>query len=197
MQFPLLVDPNHNLVLYESAAIIDHLWNSYGAEATPPLAYRLLYAVPTVNLLLSALASFLRPLPWHGHLKIPARTPAKPLQLYGHANGVHFKLVCEKLTCLEIPFVLMPTPMGGDLRSEYFQRFGHRLGLLRRLAGVPKVLLVDPNTGAELFQSLDSDRILPYLANLYQLGEPPAETFLNYSTTGATATHSTLGNKRE
>ena len=61
-QFPLLIDPNHDLVLYESDAIVAHLYARYG-QGPAPLGLRL-GALGTAS---SGVASLLRAGAGRGH----------------------------------------------------------------------------------------------------------------------------------
>ncbi len=47
VQFPVLVDPNYDppLVVVESKAIVEHVWNNYGDAATMPLHNKVNYFI--------------------------------------------------------------------------------------------------------------------------------------------------------
>lgn len=167
-QFPLLIDPNTGAVLYESAAIVDYLFRSYGGRNVPKLYQRSVLTLPAVMV-----ATAVRGL--RGQKARPSRLPQKPLQLWSFESSPYSRLVRERLCELEIPYVLHNigkerwqeigparlrlkpgpfTPVPGGKREAHFARTGHMQ--------VP--YLEDPNTGACL---LESAAILDYLDNTY------------------------------
>lgn len=146
-QFPYLVDPNADVGLYESDAIIRHLYRQYGA-GDAPLALRL---GPLTDLA-SALA--LVPRRWAGRRSRPSRAPAQPLELYGMEMSPYCRLVREALCALELPYRLHNVGKESPSRAGFVQRSGKQL--------LP--WLVDPNTDTELFESAD---IVRYLHRTY------------------------------
>lgn len=168
MQFPLLVDENQKLVLYESADIITHLFQTYAKQEVP-----LYYQKTFFKDQLSGVATALRG--GAGIFSRPSRAPAEPLHLWSFESSPFSRLVRERLCELEIPyhlhnvgkerwedlgpavFRLKPgtyEPVSGGKRAEHFARTGHMQ--------VP--YLEDPNTGAQL---LESSVILDYLDKEY------------------------------
>jgi len=134
-QFPLLVDENAGLILYESDAIIKYLWNTYGDKASPPLNYTFAQYLSILNFL----RIFVRPLEEQGMIRTPSREPKQPLELWGHEGSpfvirvsVLFLLynlhnswfanqkVKEVLCSLEIPYVYRTVPyMASAQRKEF------------------------------------------------------------------------------
>ncbi len=168
LQFPLLVDDNKNLALYESADIIAHLFETYARQPVP-----LYYQKALFKDQLSGIASALRG--GAGIFSRPSRAPAEPLHLWSFESSPYSRLVRERLSELEIQYHLHNVgkerwqeigpaslrlkpgtyePISGGKRAEHFARTGHMQ--------VP--YLEDPNTGAQL---LESSVILDYLEETY------------------------------
>ncbi len=111
------------------------------------LAYR-------VNLATSTLATALRP--GVGITARPAAAkPAKLLELYEFEGCPYCRLVREALTELDLDAMIYPCPKGGT-------RFRPRVIELGGKAQFP--FLVDPNTGRQMYESLD---IIAYLFDTY------------------------------
>lgn len=168
-QFPLLIDPNTNTIMYESADIIEYLFATYGSRGTPSAYRRTALTLPGVYA-----ATVLRGL--KGQKADPKRrAPAKLLHLWSFESSPYSRLVRERLCELEIPYVLHNVgkerwqdigpavlrlkpgpyePIPGGKRDLHFRRTGHMQ--------VP--YLEDPNTGAKL---LESSLILDYLNETY------------------------------
>ncbi len=167
-QFPLLVDPNTGVKLYESADIIAYLFKTYGAGAVP-----LFYRARLLQRLGGSLGTAVRGL--HGLRARPSRAPAQPLHLWSFESSPYSRLVRERLCELELPYVvhnlgkerwqelgpaarrLKPgpfEPVPGGKREAHYRRTGHMQ--------VP--YLEDPNTGVQM---LESAAILDYLARTY------------------------------
>ncbi len=142
-QFPLLVDPNEDLLLYESDAIITHLYARYGSTA-PPLAMKL----GPLNTMTSSLASL--PRLGHGRAARPSRSPAEPLELWSFELSPYCRLVRETLCELELPYLLHNLGKKSERRPD----------LLARAGKVQIPYLEDPNTGRKLFESQDIVRYL-------------------------------------
>ena len=98
-QFPLLVDPNTNTTMYESADIVDYLFRTYAGQATPS-AYRF----GKFDALLGSLGSAARGT--RGTQVRAARHPRKLLALWSFESSPYSRLVRERLTELELPYVL-------------------------------------------------------------------------------------------
>lgn len=87
--------------------------------------------------------------------------PAKLLQLYDIENCPHCRLVREALTELDLDALILPCPKNGErFRPELLERGGK--------AQFP--YLVDPNTGVEMYESLE---IVSYLFETYGSGDLP------------------------
>jgi glutathione S-transferase len=145
-QFPYLVDPNTGKEMYESDAIVRYLFAEYG-EGPAPAALLGAWAA-----LSGSLASGLRL--GRGTHAEPSRAPAQPLALWSFEASPFSRIVREKLCTLELPYRLHNVGKGSARRAAFVQRSGKMQ--------VP--YLVDPNTGAALFESAD---IVAYLAREY------------------------------
>ncbi|MDJ0879207.1 MAG: glutathione S-transferase N-terminal domain-containing protein [Halieaceae bacterium] len=114
----------------------------------------------STNLLTSTLAST-----WRGWQGIAARTdtdqPRQMLQLYEFENCPHCRIVREVLTELDLDAQIYPCPKGGE-------RFRDQAMALGGKAQFP--LLIDPNTGAEMYESMD---IVGYLYQQYGNDDVP------------------------
>lgn len=148
-QFPLLVDPNVDQLLYESDAIVKHLYAQYG-DGAPPLGLRL-GALGTAT---SALASGFRAR--HGRAARPSTAPAQPLALWSFESSPYCRYVREALCELELPYVLHNLGKGSARREAFRAKHGRIM--------VP--YLEDPNTGAAKFESRD---IVAYLDATYAI----------------------------
>ena len=146
-QFPLLVDPNVDAVLYESDAIVAHLYARYGTTAAP-LGLRL----GPVGNATSAAASALRAT--RGRRARPSRAPAQPLELWSFELSPYSRRVREELSELELPYVLHNLGKRSPRRPEFLARHGK----------IQVPYLEDANTGAKLFESRD---IVRYLETTY------------------------------
>jgi len=90
-----------------------------------------------------------------------AKKPKKMLQLYDIENCPYCRLVREALTELDLDVEIYPCPKSGErFRPELVERGGK--------AQFP--YLVDPNTGVEMYESLD---IVAYLFETYAQREMP------------------------
>lgn len=163
--FPVLHDPNRDVVMSESADIVRYLHEHYGAGKPKGPSFM---AKPT-----SVVASVFRP---GAGLKAEVSSePRELLTLYSFEASPFARLVRERLTELEIPYVVhqMPrnkwsdvgpvssriggkdwTPTPGSRRARMIDAYGK--------AQVP--FLIDPNTSTELFES---SKIVRYLEDTY------------------------------
>jgi len=150
-QFPLLVDPNADVVLYESEDIIDHLHARYGRGPRPRLS-RLLSPVDTAS---AMVASVVRRR--GGRVIAAARDrvqPPEPLELYNFEASPYCRRVRERLHELDLHFVTRNVAKKSPRRPE-----------LRALGGRVLVpYLLDPNTDVAMYESLD---IVAYLDRTY------------------------------
>jgi glutathione S-transferase len=156
-QFPYLVDPNTQFAGYESDAIIKYLFQTYGDGIVP-----LELSLGPLTLAASAAATALRP--GRGQqtaLTSPPPSPAAPLELWGYESSPFCRLVRERLCELELPHKSVTAARGSPKRERLVAAAG-RLQL---------PYLVDPNTGAAMFESAD---IIAYLDRTYGPGASPA-----------------------
>ncbi len=168
LQFPFLVDPNTGSQMYESAAIINYLRETYAGRRprSNPLARS--WAVGS-----SSLTTVMRAP--RGYRVVASRSPAQPLELYSFESSPFSRLVRERLSEMEIPYLLRNTgkalwqDMGpSELRARLFPdepvQGRNRQALLNRAGKVQVPYLIDPNTGTEMFESA---KILRYLEQEY------------------------------
>ena len=146
-QFPYLVDPNSGKEMYESDAIVRYLFAEYG-EGPPPALLLGGWAALT-----GSLASALRL--GAGTNAEPSRAPGSPLELWSFEASPFCRIVREKLCTLELPYRLHNVGKGSPSRAAFLERSGKMQ--------VP--YLVDPNTGAALFESAE---IVRYLERSYR-----------------------------
>ena len=142
-QFPLLVDPNADALIYESDAIIAHLYARYGT-GRPPLGLRL----GPITSATSAAASALRV--GHGRRARNSNPPAQPLELWSFELSPYCRRVREELCELELPYLLHNVGPGSPKREALVALGGKMM--------VP--YLVDANTGTAMYESRDIVRYL-------------------------------------
>jgi glutathione S-transferase len=142
-QFPYLVDPDAGVEMYESDAIVRHLFESYGAGAAP-----LLYRANPLFDLAGGLGSLLRL--GAGVRARRARPAERPLVLYSFEASPYCRLVRETLCELELPYRLHNLGTGSPKRLAFRERTGKMQ--------VPH--LEDPNTGRAMFESAEIQRYL-------------------------------------
>lgn len=169
MDVPFLFDPNTDTRLGDADAIVAYLFRQYAQKDAPaPLR-----STP-VNLLLSGLASRVRG--GQGVRAVPASEARQPLTLYSFESSPYSRLVREKLSELELPYVLVNIgkqqradvgpanfrlnlgpykPLPNTKRSSFFAQHGN----------VQVPYLIDPNTGIDMFESAD---IVNYLEKTYR-----------------------------
>jgi len=141
--FPYLVDPNTGQAMYESDDIVRHLFATYGNGEVPAMLR--LWPLADVT---SGLASAFRP--GFGTRYRPARAPEQPLELWSFEASPFCRIAREALCSLELPYVLHNVAKGSAGREAFVARSGRMM--------VP--YLVDPNTGAAMFESADIVRYL-------------------------------------
>jgi glutathione S-transferase len=140
-QFPLLIDGD--LHLYESDAIVAHLFETYGA-GKPPFGLRM----GAFGNATSGLASVMRV--GNGGRAVQSKAPARPLELWSFEASPYSRRAREVLCELELPYVLHNVGHGSAKRDD-----------LRARAGKVQVpYLEDVNTGAKMFESRDIVRYL-------------------------------------
>jgi len=167
-QFPLLIDENTNTIMYESADIIRYVFKTYAKQAVPAF-----YEPGFFKENLAGLATAVRG--GAGIVLKPAKAPVQLLHLWSFESSPYSRLVRERLSEFEIPYVLHNVgkerwqdigpaafrlkpgpyePVPGGKRERHFMRTGHMQ--------VP--YLEDPNTGEQV---LGSETILDYLESTY------------------------------
>lgn len=149
-QFPYLIDPNTGTEMYESNDIVRYLFAQYGDGPVP-----MLLSAGPLNDATTMLASVFRPFA-SGRFYRAARSPDKPLELYGFEASPFCRIVREALCSLELPYRVRNVAKGSEQREELRERTGKRM--------VP--YLVDPNTDTEMFESAE---IVEYLESTYAL----------------------------
>lgn len=165
---PFLFDPNTNTRLTGARAIIEYLFRQYAHRDAPrPIQ-------PTsLNVILSKLATRVRG--GQGVRAIPSKPAQQALTLYSFESSPYSRLAREKLSELELPYVLInigkqqradvgPSnfrlhlgpykPLPNTKRSEFYTRHGN----------VQVPYLIDPNTDVDMFESAD---IVEYLQRTY------------------------------
>lgn len=167
-QFPYLYDANTDTGLYESADIIAYLYDTYGNTKAP--ANWRIKALQTPG---SFLASGWRG--GKGSQAKPSQQNEKALILYSFEASPFARPVRELLCELELHFEvkqvgrtekadwLLP-PMRKHLAPGYTPTQRNRVELLERTGRVAVPYLIDPNTGAEMYESSD---IVDYLTRTY------------------------------
>lgn len=167
-QFPFLVDPNTGVEMYESEAIIDYLFATYGSGKTP-----LVWRASLLTKATSMASSLFRP--GLGLRKRASKQAEAALELYSFESSPYSKPVRERLTELELPYIvhnlgkysasdwIIPVvrePLLGTLPPT-----GPTRSYLLETKGKLQVpFLIDPNTGMEMFES---EAILDYLDQEY------------------------------
>mmetsp|Transcript_18283 Transcript_18283/g.38189 ORF Transcript_18283/g.38189 Transcript_18283/m.38189 type:complete len:220 (+) Transcript_18283:588-1247(+) len=148
-QFPYLIDPNTGFEGYESDSIVRYLFETYGDGKVPlPLAI-----APVTNLT-STLATLTRS-GKGGYRATRTVFPSQPLEFWGYEPSPFVRVVREKLSELELPYLLHPTSRGSVNRKKQMERTGGPFQ-------VP--YLEDINLGVKLFESPD---IVEYLEEVY------------------------------
>ncbi len=167
-QFPYLVDPNTGKQMYESVDTVAYLYETYG-ERPVPFKWR----AEALQKIGSSLASALRP--GQGLRLAESTLPDKLLELYSFESSPFARLVREKLTELEIPYILrnagrtswrdwVPPGVRASLDIDSEPELANRQALQERAGKIAIPYLIDPNTGTELFESAE---IIEYLEQTY------------------------------
>ncbi|SPL72474.1 glutathione S-transferase N-terminal domain-containing protein [Acinetobacter stercoris] len=176
-QFPFLIDENTGEQLYESQAIIHHLFKHYGKTGKTPKAYAHYPKLPVVafagTLINGARGTFIN------KNIVNRKAPEHLLELWGFEASPFTRVVRSVLTELELPFIfhnvakerwqdqglaalrLKPgkyKALKGGKREQVVARMG------RYAKDVQVPYLEDPNTGVHLFESKD---IVDYLNRNY------------------------------
>lgn len=174
LQFPFLIDENTGDQLYQSEAIIHHLFQHYSTESKVPLAYLNYSKLPLVagvGVLISGLYGIVA----NGQNKKHA-APQKLLELWSFEASPYSRVVRAKLTELELPYILHnvakerwqdqgPASLRLKLGKYVPLKGGKREKVMQRMCGKIQVpYLEDPNTGVKM---LESEAITLYLKNQY------------------------------
>mmetsp|Transcript_30361 Transcript_30361/g.61816 ORF Transcript_30361/g.61816 Transcript_30361/m.61816 type:complete len:327 (+) Transcript_30361:69-1049(+) len=141
---PYMVDQGTGVDLFESDDIIAHLFDKYGPGADKvPAGLKGNLAVVT-----SGLAAVARSMPASRRQADarPDNEQMRPLTLYGYEISPFVKPVREKLCALALPHTMVHCARGSANRAALIKRTGKQFQ-------VP--YLVDPNTGVELFESIE------------------------------------------
>lgn len=167
-QFPYLMDPNTGAALYESADIIEYLYQEYGGRPAPKR-----WLIRSIRTAASVTASL--PRARRGIYSDASAVPEKPLELYSFEASPFARLVRERLTELQIPYLLRQSgrdqlhdwllpPLRKQLVPDYTPSQRNRVDLMDRAGNIAVPYLIDPNTGKEMFESA---AILDYLEQTY------------------------------
>jgi glutathione S-transferase len=149
-QFPFLIDPNTGTELFESEDIIDYLFQTYGDGRAGWQR-----ALAPLNSATAAMSSAVRPRGGRVEPGCAGREqPAERPVLYNFEASPYCRKVREKLCSLNLNYEVRNVAKQSARRPELVERGGQMM--------VP--YLIDPNTGAEMYES---DDIVDYLAETY------------------------------
>jgi glutathione S-transferase len=147
--FPYLVDANTGKEMYESNDIVHYLFDEYGDGSVPTML-----ALGPITDASSILAGMARP--GLGGFYREAQQPEQPLELYSFEASPFCRVVRERMSALELPYLLHNVAKGSPRREAFVERSGKMQ--------VP--YLADPNTNVEMFESAE---INAYLDHEYAL----------------------------
>jgi glutaredoxin len=168
-ELPRLFDPNTDENILGRDNIIRYLYKEYRGSLMPSQ-----FENKLINNIASKLASSLRLNA--GKNYTPARAAKSPLTLYSFESSPFSRIVRERLCELELPYLLINLgkqqlsdmgpakfrftlkpyqPIKNTKRDVFFKKYGN----------VQVPFLIDPNTGEELFESLE---IVKYLDKTYK-----------------------------
>lgn len=164
---PYLVDPNTGEEMFESDEQIRYLVDTYGPQGEGAYDPKALWPITFTgfSVFTSTLAALIRGMP-SSQRQYNAREDnedMEPLELWGYECSPFVKPVREKLGSLCLPHRLVSCSRGSANRDRMIERTGR--------FQVP--FLVDPNTGLELFESVE---ICEYLDACYTTKTAPALT---------------------
>ncbi len=152
-QFPYLIDPNTGIKMYESADIIEYLYETYGNGKPPPFTLSKSF-LSILSLSFASLPRFGRGSKFVENKFDPIKQ--EPIIYWGYEGSPFCKLVREILEEYEIPHIQKTCPRGSSKRQELYSKTG--------IFQVPYI--EDPNTGVKLFESAD---IAAYIEDKYGL----------------------------
>ena len=168
-ELPRLFDPNTDKNILGRDNIIRYLYKEYRGSVVPAQLENTL-----VNNLASKLASSIRLNA--GKNYTPARAARHPLTLYSFESSPYSRIVRERLSELELPYLLINlgkqqlSDMGSaklrfSLKAYEPIKNTKRDAFFKKHGNVQVPFLIDPNTGVELFESVD---IVKYLDKTYK-----------------------------
>jgi glutathione S-transferase len=168
-ELPRLFDPNTDENILGRDNIIRYLYKEYRGSVMPTKLENTLF-----NNLASKLASTIRLNA--GKKYIPAKAPKHPLTLYSFESSPYSRIVRERLCELELPYLLVNLgkqqwsdmgPASFRLSLKPYQPIKNtkRDSFFKKHGNVQVPFLIDPNTGVELFESLE---IVKYLDKTYK-----------------------------
>jgi glutathione S-transferase len=156
---PYLYDPNTDTGLFESSDQIEYLLTTYGPpekdfdrKALWPITFE------AFSLFTATQVAILLGIPG-GRRQANARPDneqMKPLELWGYETSPFVRPVREKLGSLCLPHIMVSCSRGSSNRDKMMEKMGR--------FQVP--LLVDPNTGIEMFESTEIEK---YLEDVYSI----------------------------
>ena len=165
-KIPFLHDPNTGTKLYESEAIVKHLYKEYGIEGIE---------VPERKLWSSTLATATRGR--SGMFAAPSKAATRPLELYSFEGSPYVRLVREVLCELETTYIVRNVGKSPGVYAEFFPPIirhnkmknympatENRKKLIARAGKMMVPFIVDPNTRKQMFQTRD---IKEYLRKTY------------------------------
>lgn len=167
-ELPVLVDRDHDVRAVGLHACIRHLLRRH-AHARAAAALLAAWPMRWSSRLASALRGDA------GLHARPSRLPRKPLELYSFESSPYSRLVRERLSELQLPWILRsfgkeqladwgPPQRRLTLRPWTPKVGGRRERMLAETGKAQVPYLIDPNTGEELFESA---RILDHLERHY------------------------------
>lgn len=167
---PVLVDTNTDTVKTRPDAIVKYLFRRYAHTVVPPY-----YRPGLVPHAMGTLVSVVRQM--RGISVRDSRLPAQPLALWSFESSPFSSLVRERLTELELPYMLHnigkeqfadmgPAVMRVKPGPYIPKAGGKREKVLAQLGRVQVPYLEDPNTGKKMFESA---QIIEYLEKQYAL----------------------------
>tara|TARA_R110002167_G_scaffold34733_1_gene110993 strand:- start:847 stop:1602 length:756 start_codon:yes stop_codon:yes gene_type:complete len=168
-ELPRLFDPNTDENILGRDNIIRYLYNEYRGSEMPSQLKNTLF-----NNLASKLASSIRLNVGKNYTQ--AKAAKHPLTLYSFESSPYSRIVRERLCELELPYLLVnlgkqqwsdmgPAKLRFSLKPYQPLKNTKRDAFFKKHGNVQVPFLVDPNTGTELFESVD---IVNYLDKTYK-----------------------------
>lgn len=149
---PYFIDPNNDKEMFESDDIINYLFNTYGPgeDQVPGI---LQGGVALFGGTFAALARGMAGAQRQPNAR-PDNEKMQPIEIWGYEASPFVKPVREKLCSLALPHKMVSAARGSANRDVLFAKTGR--------FQVPYIS--DPNTGVEMFESID---IVKYLDDVY------------------------------